>query len=284
MNFPWWSWILLAVSGIIYILSRAAKSYRKMIRQELIDFFKEHEPELTIDVQGERELLIRDNATGDESTLFLHNLLQQVSTIKEDNKEERKKQYEILLNTYKEKNIDIELDPEQVVERLRPRLLQEADLDNIVSQNKTKIPSISFGISGLYAVLVIDRENSVAYVDDESLTKMGLTKEEAFEIAKDNLRKTIPEESIHQMISNDTINVVKTMDTYDASRILILPSFLKPEESIVALIPDRDTLTLAPVPSDGDWSPLKKLAKNRAVVPLWLNPIVVQTSGFTNIE
>ena len=48
------------------------------------------------------------------------------------------------------------------------------------------------------------------------------------------------------------------MDTYDAARVLLLPERLRADEEAAALIPDRDTCVIAPLPADGDWSELGK--------------------------
>jgi len=52
---------------------------------------------------------------------------------------------------------------------------------------------------------------------------------------------------------------------------------------VVALIPDRDTLVLAMPPEDGDWSSLRKLAKNAAGEPLWREPLLVTREGISAI-
>ena len=55
--------------------------------------------------------------------------------------------------------------------------------------------------------------------------------------------------------------MIKSGDTYDAARLLLVQQHLEPGEEIAALIPDRDTLALMPVPENEDWSNLAELAR-----------------------
>jgi hypothetical protein len=75
------------------------------------------------------------------------------------------------------------------------------------------------------------------------------------------------------------MNVIKSMDSYDAARLLLVPDYLNPGEELAAMIPDRDTLVLIKVPQNGDWSPLVKLAKVAAGDPLYRRPLRVTSAG-----
>jgi hypothetical protein len=74
---------------------------------------------------------------------------------------------------------------------------------------------------------------------------------------------------------------IKMMDSFDAARLLIVPEQLREGEELIALIPDRDTLTLVAVPKDGDWGPLRKLARVPDSEHLLLDrPVRVRRGGF----
>ena len=73
---------------------------------------------------------------------------------------------------------------------------------------------------------------------------------------------------------------VKLMDSFDAARLLLVPQVLEPEEALVAIVPDRDTLFLAPLPRDENWSSLRRLAHATDGPALLDRPLKVTRVGF----
>ncbi len=284
MRLPWWAWVLLVVAVLFFFFVRASKVWRATIRAELADYLAEHAPELEVEVSGERELTIRQRGSGAAGTLYLNNLLTEAARLENEDTEGRELLYRTLLGTIREGASALELDAERDLARLRPRLLTALDIENFEAQIESPVPAVSFGVPGLFAVSVLDSENSVVHLRRDDLAKLGLTSDEALEIAKDNFRDTLPAEIVHRTLEQGATTVVKNMDTYDAARLLLVPDLLASDQRIVALVPDRDTLALAPVPADGDWTSLRRLAKNAAGEPLWTRPILVQSTGFTPVE
>ncbi len=283
MDLPWWAWVLIVLGIVIFLFARAGKTWRASIREELLAYFARSAPELEMEVQGERQIAVRRSG-GEEGTLYLHNLLRDLALLKGDDPAEREVFYERLLDTYREEISALELDPERDRTRILPRLVTDRIHAEMLRQAPIEIPSADFGVPGLVAVFVLDSEHSVRYLDVESLPELGLTVEQALELAKDNLRESLPANLVQGTVRDGDINVVKSMDTYDAARLLLLPEQLGEGEAVVALIPDRDTLALAQVPGDGDWKSLRKLARNAAGEPLWTRPILVRPDGFTAVE
>ncbi len=283
MHLPWGAWALIILAVAIFFMAKAGKAWRASIRQELLAYLADHAPELEIEVKGERELAVREEG-GEESRLLLFNLLQELAGLKGDDPEQRKALYKKLLEAHREQVGASELDPENDRARVRPRLVDERMLADMQRQAPGELASVSFGVPGLLAVFVLDREHSVRYLESESLSELGLSLEEALELAKDNLRESMPSEVVQGTVRNGDVNVVKSMDSYDAARLLLVPEHLNEGEVVVALIPDRDTLALAQVPDDDDWKPLRKLARNAAGPPLWRQPILVSPGGFTPVE
>ncbi len=283
MDLPWWAWVLIVLGIVIFLFARAGKTWRASIREELLAYFARSAPELEMEVQGERQIAVRRSG-GEEGTLYLHNLLRDLALLKGDDPAEREVFYERLLDTYREEISALELDPERDRTRILPRLVTDRIHAEMLRQAPIEIPSADFGVPGLVAVFVLDSEHSVRYLDVESLPELGLTVEQALELAKDNLRESLPANLVQGTVRDGDINVVKSMDTYDAARLLLLPEQLGEGEAVVALIPDRDTLALAQVPGDGDWKSLRKLARNAAGEPLWTRPILVRPDGFSAVE
>ena len=76
------------------------------------------------------------------------------------------------------------------------------------------------------------------------------------------------------------LQVFKSEDTYAAARLLLIPEQLVPGQLLAAAIPDRDTLVLAPMPLDGDWRLLKKIAKVPSGEALLEHPVKISREGF----
>ena len=86
---------------------------------------------------------------------------------------------------------------------------------------------------------------------------LGLSEPELYELALGNLRRMGDMGSVVRgVLAERVLSTVKFMDDHDSARVLLLPGHLQPGEEIVALVPDRDTLTLLTMPADGsgNWS------------------------------
>ena len=85
-----------------------------------------------------------------------------------------------------------------------------------------------------------------------------------------------------RVVEGKTANAVKAMDSFDAARVLLVPNHLREGEAVAAAIPDRDTLFLAPLPADGDWNGMRKLARTRGGSGYHLlnQPLKITRDGF----
>ncbi len=77
-------------------------------------------------------------------------------------------------------------------------------------------------------------------------------------LALENLRKNFPAEAVRKVVEQGEGTALKLGDSYDAARLLLVPEHLRDGEEVAALIPDQDSLVLAPVPGDGDWGRLRE--------------------------
>ena len=146
------------------------------------------------------------------------------------------------------------------------------------------LPSLPSGVAGLSIVFVLDREAAVAYLTAELLAELKLTPESAlWRSARANLARTFGRDVVRSAVASRNINVVKILDSFDAARLLLVPGYLDAGESVVALIPDRDTLVLTAPPEDGDWHGLRKLANVAAGDPLWAEPLIVTSAGIAKV-
>ena len=128
-------------------------------------------------------------------------------------------------------------------------------------------------------MFVLDREAAVAYLTGDLLAELKLTPDQALEVGRANLARTFGRDVVRSAVGSRNINVIKSCDSFDAARLLLVPGYLDAGESLVALIPDRDTLVLTAAPADGDWAGLRKLARAAAGDPLWAEPLIVTSDG-----
>jgi hypothetical protein len=281
MSIPWWGWVLIGLAGFFFLGFKARSSWRKGIRREFIDFLRAEAPELEVIGETKNELTLKVNGS-EEVRAFLHNIYTMAGHLKIDDVEGRKKVFAQSLKAFRESQTVAQVDPERDRARLLPRLLPAGAAANMSRQaGGATLPAISSGIPGLEAVFVLDSENSVLYLDEDRMRQLDLNLEKTLLLAKENLRRLFPEEVVRRTLQEHSLSTVKSLDTFDAARILLVPEYLKEGERLAAVIPDRDTLVLMDVPQNGNWQPLRDLAKITDRDPLFQEPILVTQEGFT---
>ena len=112
-----------------------------------------------------------------------------------------------------------------------------------------KVWSRQLGDTGLFANLVIDFPDRMAYVTEELVTNSGRPGTEWLDRALANLRDKSPPDCL-KVIDDDTgLHASNAGDSYDSSRALILDTLL-PEfaaDGCFAALPSRDQLFVLPV-------------------------------------
>lgn len=164
-------------------------------------------------------------------------------------------------------------------DRLMPRLAPpglRAGLPPDADPPYTPVESL-----GLEILYVLDAEHSVRYLTKADLNQLGIARDELHNRAMGNLRKTLPAETVRSALEEGALISVKTMDSFDATRLLLVPEHLKPGEELAAVVPDRDTLTFARVWPDFDWAKFGELAKVPTSDSILLKrPVRVTHEGF----
>jgi hypothetical protein len=260
MGLPWWSWVLVFVVVIFLVMRSALKGFRRRTRQEFIEVLKETEPTIEILEESERQLVYR--ATGiDRGTVFLGKLYGGIASLKPSTPDARREVYRHFFKSV-QAHPAVTGQPlrlEEHGDRIMPRLVPASFFKEV--PERAKLPSTSFGQTGLSVVYVIDSEDSVLFLTNEHTAELALDSAALRELALRNLEKTFPAEAVRSVVEGKTANSFKMMDSFDATRLLLVPKHLQPGEEVSAVISDRDSLFLAPVPQNGDWSGLKKLAR-----------------------
>jgi len=275
MNVPAWAWVLLAVGGLFLAMHRLARAWRRDVRREFLAHLRAHAPD--IEVLEEQPDGIRVKVGAHPGIISLDRMLRECTRVA-NKPEARRPVFDVLLQSVREWPGERKV-AEADRARLRPRLVTDAWLARAEGEMGRKLVSAHSGVPGLTAVLVLDAASGVAYVNEEMLTELGLTREEAFARARENLGATFDRSIVRRALDGGALSLLKSGDTFDAARLLLVPGCLEAGEEVAALVPDRDTLVVVRVPPDGNWASLKKLAKSADGEPLLRAPLRVTRDG-----
>ena len=283
MSIPWWAWIFgIVVIGIVIFVG-SWRYYRTGIRNKFLAYLAEEHPELEVGEVTSNSVVITTE-DGGEGTLFLDRLYSESQPIEIEDEDAYRELFSRFAGTILEGQEALSVDRERDRDRVFPRIVHGDWPEEAAKQvGSDPIPSLPLGPAGLAVVFVLDNEHSVAYLQSEQLADLGVSPEEALDLAVGNLGQTFQPAAIRPVLDESAMSVVKSEDTYDAARLLLIPGALQDGESIAALIPDRDTLVLVPVPDDGDWASLAKLAKSADGEPLWTEPLLVTSEGIAAV-
>ena len=281
----WSSWALLAVAGLtsVGLLVRwGARRWDASVRGDFVDYLRTNAPDVDVLEVREREISVRTK-DGSDGVIFLPNLFAAVANIDARDRAGREAIFSRFVGMAHQWGSATNL-TESDRDRVRPRLVNAAFLARLRSEVKdVTIPAAPSGVAGLFVVFVLDSPESVAYVNDRHLEDLKLSEADALTLAKANLSRAFNRETVRRVLSDRSLSIVKTGDTFDAARLLLVPDALEPGESIVALIPDRETLALTVVPGDGNWAQLRKLARAAEGDPLWTEPLIVTSEGVQSL-
>jgi hypothetical protein len=290
----WWTWAgcgAAALIAIVALLFGARRSWRTSVREELVDHLRRTAPDLAIAaIHADRLELAMPGAAPDAgATFYLARLYQRIAELPAGDTPElragRAAVYDTIVATIREGATGLEsLDADAERRNVMPRLVTDdtlAALRRQVAGAGKALPSLPSGVAGLSIVFVLDREAAVAYLTADLLAELKLTPEQALEVGRANLARTFGRDVVRSAVGSRNINVIKISDSFDAARVLLVPGYLDAGESVVALIPDRDTLVLTAAPDDGDWAGLRRLARAAAGDPLWTEPLIVTSDGIS---
>ncbi|HZV01651.1 MAG TPA: hypothetical protein VFF73_33380 [Planctomycetota bacterium] len=272
---PWWGWVGVVLVGIFLLLSFSRRLWRAEVRRELRAVL-EREGYEVLEEHQDRFKLKKD---GSEGELFLRNIYYACAQAR--SQEEHAEVFERFLATARatDEMTKGKLTLEEHGPRIMPRLVPGPFFAQLGEKAK-ELPRRRVPELGLDVVYVVDSEHAVVFLTKEHVADLALSDDELHELALENLEKQFPAELVKKALDG-TLVAVKCMDTYDAARLLLVPSILDPGQELAAGIPDRETLFLAPVPKDGNWSGLGRLAKTPGSEHLLIDrPIKVTREGF----
>lgn len=272
---------LLAIGAFlvaaIAVLLAARAAWRGAVRSELRALLAGAHPdiEVTAESSDRLELKLPDGETG---TMYLGNLYTMLAAEGTDEAarhESIRTFVESVLSQQAEASQPLRM--EEHGDRLMPRLQPEGFLAQ--ADSKDPLVRAASGIPGLVTVFVLDSAQSVMYLTESRLRELGIDADVLRERALANLRRVTSESPVRDAVERRNVVMFKAGDTFDATRLLLVPEMLRDGEELAAVIPDRDTLGLMPVP--GDWAGVRQLARTPASpYTLLERPLRVTRGGF----
>jgi hypothetical protein len=273
---PWWAWLAVGVLVLVAVGVAAARSYRASLRRGLREYLRGERPHLHVVEETSQYFRLADEAGNEVGTLNFQRLYE----VAPRSDAERLLAYSRMLGAIDQAASLAALTPADR-HAVRPRILHERALAALQASRRGSTPSVPLGVCGLHVVLVLDGEHSVAYLGQEELALLGTSLEEGMELAKANLFRSFDPQVVQRALRAEDTVVVRGDDTYDATRLLLVPQLLSPGDEIAAAIPDRDTLVLLGSPNQNDWALLEDLARTAEGDPLCAVPLRVTHEGIT---
>lgn len=271
----WWVWILLLPVGIIAAKCFWREDWRETARRELTDYIRQNAPEFEVHDVTPTTLTLKFN--GNTGQFNLDNLYERIEPVASD-PQDRKDVYSFILDILRQMHetkrpLSFEADRNSIFPRLQPlEFLTEVP-------GGSDIPFLPLENTGLIVTFVRYTKHAGMYLTQENLNQLGIDEHEAMKLALENLRKRTGADMVRPVLDEQSPMLINVRDGYDSARLLLVPEFLKKGETVAAVVPDRDTFLLAPVPDD--WSALKQICEtSTSRYPLTPFPIKVTSAGF----
>lgn len=260
-DIPWWVWLIGGVVLIYLILRSARTSFRRSVREQAIAYLAREHPDVEVIDENERFLTVR-SGDFDEGQLYLPNLYLAIVESKKHTPEDREDLFDKFIGgpVHDSKLMARPLSLDTHGDRVMPRIIPADALDALQERDDT--PHTPLDVAELHVAYVLDYEHTAAYLTEGQREELDLDLASLHQRALENLAKTFAPDAVRVVVDKRSLVTVKSADSYDAARLLLVAQHLREGESVLAAIPDRDSLALIPEPDDDtDLSKLRKLAK-----------------------
>jgi hypothetical protein len=209
--------VLIAIA--VLVLSAARERDRAVVRSAFRTYLAEQRPDLTVVDETTDSLRMRGAGGSEIGTVYLDRLYREVG----DDTSEWPALFERMVGALAEAEAAEHLDDAEVRRRILPRIVNDAFLVAARRELPGEITAVPLPVDGLFVVFVLDSPNSVAYLPAGQLTELGLDPTAALALAKENLSGSLASAVVREVMESGDVRVVKTHDTYDAARLLLLP-------------------------------------------------------------
>ena len=251
---PWWAWVAAGMAAAASLLWLARRSFRTSVREELLHLLRRTYPDAVLVLQRDDRVVLRSPSFG-EVEIHLANLYYQCAQVNAsaDAREPILRKFLAGLN---ERAADLgPLRMDRHAHRILPRVVAREFLAPLPEGHA--LLHRPLGETGLVVTYVVDGPHSVAYLTGSQLGELGLTEDQLHETAMKNLEAIFSPAPVWKAAAGNVV-AVQTADSHDATRMLLVPEHLPAGGEVAVLVPDSDTLVLAPVPRDGNWAELAK--------------------------
>ena len=277
--FPWWAWVILVLLGVAWLLIYFGISWRRGIRREFIEFLKKRYPGLTVPEENVAFLRV-EGPKVDLGLVSMGGLYHAISQPEIRTHADRQEAYEKYLKVLKEgvPPTGRKLTRKEDAGKIMPRLVTREFF--ATEPLLAGAPNVPVGQTGLYVVYVLDGDPNVVYLTREHLKDLDMSDAEVGALALEHLRLTAPLDNlVREAVDQGSVVSVKQFDTYDAVRLLLLPDLLRDGESLVAAVPDRDTLVFLKEPPGGRVEAIEGLLVSTSDKPLLKRALRVTNKG-----
>jgi hypothetical protein len=272
-------WVLAAVVGVFVLLVLSRRSFRTSARRRLVAALRA----AGVEVQDERpgRLLLR--GPGGDGPLFLDRYYQAVANLGSGSTDEQVDEVVAhwVATILEVRATDAPLTQAEDGARVLPRLVTPAFFDELPPD--AGVPHTPLGQTGLVVVYVLDLERSVSFLTAKHLGELGLDRAGAHALALGNLAGRTPPDVLRGLTERtEGVTVLKTGDTYDAARLLLLPLHVPEGEARLVVVPDRDSLVVLADDGAEALRAAHELARLRGGErPLFDRPLRVTREGVT---
>jgi hypothetical protein len=269
-------WVLGAVALLLLFLFHARTHWRRFIRQQVREAL-EARPDVQIEKEGPDSFEVRvGELTG---TLYLGHLYAGLAGMR--SQEQQKAAIRDFVDNALAAPPQDPLNLLRDGDRLMPRLFPSEALHQAPAAGP--LPCRRSGLPGLVIAYVLDSERAVMYLTAKHLEELQLDIEALHVRAMENLRRSFAGARVRHALEQGSVQVVKTGDSFDATRILLVPEHLEAGEELLAVIPDRETLAFTRI-EGADLVGLCKLARIPASPHTLLDrPVRITREGFATL-
>ena len=279
-DLPWWGWVIAALALVVIFLSTALGTFRRQVRRQFLELLRSEHPDLEIIQLRSRGVKFRSEAIG-KGEFFFARLYTAIAELGDDDDEAREPVYRAFLATLNE-GIEWTLNLETHGNQLLPRIMESVRFEGVPDDKQPL--SRPLDKTDLCVAFVLDSDQSVRYLTPRNLKDLGVTLDDLHERALSNLRNRSSLQALRAALDEGELMMINKSDSYDAARLLLVPECLADGESLAAVIPDRDTLALLPVPHDDDWSAIRNMARTPASNRLICHdPLLVTRDGIVRM-
>jgi tetratricopeptide (TPR) repeat protein len=168
------------------------------------------------------------------------------------------------------------------VDRIKPLLVTPESLNPDAHALQSPLPAL-----GLVVVYAMDLPAGLRFLNRDDGERLGLGLAELHRLALENLRHDFPREVLTGPLEQGSASAIQANDLFNAARLLVVPELLAPGQELVALIPHRDMLVLAPSSLLDDESKLRegmRVFECASHPPLLDRPVRVSSQGFAIVS